>query len=164
VLAMLFWDQPQLSTVTGTGTGTGTGKKPSALANLARNLRLANDERQRLEWLHQHARSLNATPGQRLSQYQRLLTHPGIFELITLHQLTGAEAKTGADFVSALIDKPDETWNPQPLITGHDLQELNIPPGPRFKELLDQVRNMQLDGLLQTHTQTMAYVQTQHPY
>ncbi len=37
-----------------------------------------------------------------------------------------------------------------PIITGHDLQAQGIPPGPVYKEILDQLRNLMLDGTIST--------------
>jgi poly(A) polymerase len=45
-----------------------------------------------------------------------------------------------------LARTPPDELNPPPLITGDDLVELGMSPGPKFKKLLDQVRTAQLDG------------------
>ena len=39
--------------------------------------------------------------------------------------------------------------NPPPLLTGHDLYQHGLTPGPEFKWLLDQVREAQLDRTIQ---------------
>jgi poly(A) polymerase len=39
---------------------------------------------------------------------------------------------------------------PPPLITGDDLVKLGLKPGPLFKELLEEVYDMQLEGTIRT--------------
>lgn len=43
--------------------------------------------------------------------------------------------------------------NPEPLLSGRDLIEMGLNPGPRFKLLLQQIRDRQLDGQLQSSDQ-----------
>ena len=43
-----------------------------------------------------------------------------------------------------------EELNPPPLLTGHDLIRMGLTQGPLFKELLQRVREAQLDGTIKT--------------
>lgn len=45
-----------------------------------------------------------------------------------------------------------------PLLRGADLQALGVAPGPRYKQILDQVRRAQLAGMLTTATAARAWV------
>jgi poly(A) polymerase len=45
------------------------------------------------------------------------------------------------------------------LLNGHDLIALGLPPGPRFKEILDAVEEAQLEGRLLTREEALAWVQ-----
>ena len=45
--------------------------------------------------------------------------------------------------------------DPPPLITGEDLIALGLKPGPHFKEILDTVRDAQLDGDVHTKQEAM---------
>ena len=47
---------------------------------------------------------------------------------------------------------------PPPLITGRDLIELGLTPGPRFKELLESVQSRQLEGTLTTREDALSFV------
>jgi tRNA nucleotidyltransferase (CCA-adding enzyme) len=49
--------------------------------------------------------------------------------------------------------------NVRPLVTGRDLQALGIPPGPRFRQILDRLLDARLDGEVQTPEQERALVQ-----
>jgi poly(A) polymerase len=51
-----------------------------------------------------------------------------------------------------------EDLNPEPLIDGHDLTRHGLEPGPQFKELLDAVREAQLDGSLNGKKEAIEYV------
>jgi len=46
----------------------------------------------------------------------------------------------------------------KPLIGGRDLIALGLQPSPRFKEILDDVYEKQLDGKLDSKEEAIAYV------
>ena len=48
--------------------------------------------------------------------------------------------------------------NPQPLVTGSDLIALGFEPGPRFKGLLEQMYDLQLEGDINSRDQALAFV------
>ena len=50
----------------------------------------------------------------------------------------------------------DEQLNPLPLLTGDDLVREGLKPGKDFKRLLDQIRDMQLEGQLTSKEQAIA--------
>jgi hypothetical protein len=45
---------------------------------------------------------------------------------------------------------------PPPLITGDDLKALGLPPGPKFKRILDEVYDAQLEGAITTRADAQA--------
>jgi tRNA nucleotidyltransferase (CCA-adding enzyme) len=51
----------------------------------------------------------------------------------------------------------------RPLLTGHDLKALGIPPGPIYSELLDGILRERLRGRLSSREDELAYVQKAHP-
>ena len=57
-----------------------------------------------------------------------------------------------------LKDWTEDEINPPPLLTGHDLTRHGLEPGPLFKELLEAVREAQLDGAVKNTTQALALV------
>jgi poly(A) polymerase len=47
-----------------------------------------------------------------------------------------------------LAEWPREILDPMPLVGGEDLKALGLKPGPKFKLILDLIRDEQLDGVL----------------
>ena len=47
---------------------------------------------------------------------------------------------------------------PPPLVTGDDLKERNLRPGPRFREILTEIQTQQLEGTLATRQQALAWL------
>ena len=43
-------------------------------------------------------------------------------------------------------------------LTGDDLKELGIPPGPRYKKLLTELLNAKLDGLVATREEEISFI------
>lgn len=58
------------------------------------------------------------------------------------------------DAILAILDALQGTEvAPPPLITGDDLKALGLPPGPRFKRILDEVYDAQLEGAITTRSE-----------
>lgn len=127
---------------------------------IARRLRLSNDDRDRVQWLVEHHMYLSDAKHMRLAKLKRTLVHPGIAELLALHR-ADALASTGTaehvDYCERMLrELPQTELNPPPLLTGHDLVRLDLEPGPLFKELLDKVREAQLDGTIRSKKDAIA--------
>lgn len=129
---------------------------------LCRRLRLSNDELEHVTWLFGLRQGLGGSPAWPLSRLKRLLAHPRIGSLLAMER-TAAEC--GAGDLSAvefceryLADTPRDAIDPPPLIHGGDLLALGLTPGARFKELLDRVRDAQLDGEVKDHDEALALV------
>jgi tRNA nucleotidyltransferase/poly(A) polymerase len=115
----------------------------------AERLRLANVERQRIRWLVGNREALVRPAELPPHVLKPILAHAGIHELLALHSATGHDG--AVRFVrDRLREWPAEALDPPPLVTGDDLKALGLTPGPRFKTILDAVRNAQLDGEVAT--------------
>jgi len=53
---------------------------------------------------------------------------------------------------------PRVRLNPPTLVTGEDLKDLGLTQGPRFKELLDAVRDRQVEGEIETREEALAWL------
>jgi tRNA nucleotidyltransferase/poly(A) polymerase len=48
----------------------------------------------------------------------------------------------------------------KPLVNGHDLIERGLKPGPRFREILDEIKELQAAGTLKDRNQALEYLAT----
>jgi poly(A) polymerase len=121
---------------------------------IAQRLKLSGDERDRIEWLVEKHQYLCEARQLRPSKLKTILVHPGIRELLALHRADALATGKSADHVdyceSLLAEWTPDDLNPPPLLTGHDLTQAGLEPGPIFKRLLDAVREAQLDGTIKT--------------
>jgi poly(A) polymerase len=121
---------------------------------IARRLKLSNAEAERVVWLVEKHQYLADAPTMRMSRLKPILVHPGIGELLALHRADALASGRGVEHVEfcerLLRETPPEELNPPPALTGDDLKEMGIPPGPVFKRLLDAVREAQLEGRVRT--------------
>jgi poly(A) polymerase len=122
---------------------------------IAERLRLSNAERDRITWLVEKHQYLADAPVMRPSRLKLVLAHPGIHELLMLHRadaLASGREPTHVEFAEAKRREwaASGELDPPPLLTGDDLKEMGLPPGPLFKRILDAVREGQLDGTLTT--------------
>lgn len=129
-------------------------------ASICRRLRLSNDETRRITWLIAHQRALSGAPAMRLSQLKRLLAGPFIDDLLQMsHARTHGDPVAAADIrfcEDYLARTPWEEVDPAPLISGDDLIQLGFTPGSLFKDLLDRIRDAQLDGIVRTREDAVA--------
>lgn len=120
-----------------------------ASAEFCNRLRLSNEEKDRVVWLVANQSALVDAPRLAKSMLKPLLAHDGIRELLALHEAKARSSGKGVEHVEfceqCLRDWPPEVINPPPLITGDDLTAMGLTPGPKFKVILDMVRDKQLD-------------------
>ncbi len=85
------------------------------------------------------------------SRLQRLLTSEGIVELLALHDALAAVGQIDpADihYCRERLALPPAELDPPPLVSGADLIALGIPRGKLYAQLLEQLRDAQLDGVV----------------
>jgi poly(A) polymerase len=120
---------------------------PGGIGGLSRRLRLSNDEWDRIAWLWNFNERTFSRDEAKSTLYP-LLAHPAVHELLTLHRAEGTDPAVLDYLEEMLRTTPPETFNPPRLITGDDLKDMGLKPGPHFKKLIDEVRALQLDGVL----------------
>jgi poly(A) polymerase len=91
-------------------------------------------------------------PQMRVSTLKRLLARPTFAEELELHRIDCTASHGELDIHRFLIAKQTEfsleEIKPKPLVTGHDLLQLGLPPGPKIGEILHQLMDEQLEGKL----------------
>jgi poly(A) polymerase len=132
-------------------------------AEICERLRYSNADRTLVEWLVEKHQFLCDVRQMRLSKVKTTLAHPHIRELLALHRadaLAWGNSTDHVDYCEELLRQwTDADLNPAPLVTGHDLAQLGLEPGPIYKRLLDAVREAQLEGTVTTHDEALHLVQ-----
>jgi poly(A) polymerase len=98
-----------------------------------------------------------------LKRFFRISRFEDHLELARIHAVAAGEEPV--DYVYALRKRaewPAEMIWPAPLITGNDLIEKGLSPGPRFKEILTRVEDEQLEGRLTTHEEAMNFIKVHY--
>ena len=103
----------------------------------------------------------------RVSKLKRFLARTTIEDELELHRVDCASSHGMLDNYHYLRAKQTEFASqpepliPKPLINGHDLIMLGIAPGPKLGALLTTAQNLQLEGILSTREDALAWAETQ---
>ncbi|HEV3080927.1 MAG TPA: CCA tRNA nucleotidyltransferase [Gemmataceae bacterium] len=130
---------------------------------IADRLKLSNAERERIGWLVEKHQFLCEARQMRVSKLKQTLAHPGIRDLLALHRADARASGRSTDqveYCEHLLSRWTQAdLDPIPVLTGHDLTELGLQPGPNFKPLLEAVREAQLEGTVKTKAQGLQLIQ-----
>jgi len=117
---------------------------------ICRELRFSNDDTEQIETLvanHLRFKDVHEMRQATLKRFVRLPMFEEHLELHRLDCLASHGSLEAYDFVQQFLAMtPPELVRPPRLVTGDDLKEMGIRPGPRFKEILLAVEEAQLDG------------------
>ena len=133
----------------------------SSAEKLSLRWKLANAEREQTVSLLTREAMIRQGNEQPWPQLQRALIKPFAMEAVTLANAVARsrnEPNTGINFCREKLALPRNVLNPEPLITGNDLIEAGVPPGPDFRRILEAVRDLQLDGQISTTEEAMQIV------
>jgi len=130
--------------------------------------RLTNEEISRSDWILKHERALSVAENLKWSELQPLLTSIHSAAALDLLQASD-DAGLGSDGLRSSVricleklELDQIELNPEPLVDGKDLMDLGMNPGPGFKAILNQVRQMQLDGQLLTREAARKWIVDTH--
>jgi poly(A) polymerase len=116
---------------------------------VGRRLKLSNQEIDDTCWLLKHRRSLDDASMLSLSPLKRVLSQklaPELIALIRVRALANDRQPDDAMFCDDYLRTTSrDVINPPPLISGDDLIKAGFRPAPQFKEVLDRVRDAQLE-------------------
>jgi poly(A) polymerase len=135
--------------------------------HICHRLRLSSRDTERVVALvSQHMRFKDFRAMRRSTQL-RFLALDGFAEHLELHRLdclaSHGDLGIYEEARRMMLETPAEVIRPAPLVNGQDLIELGHSPGPRFKEILDSVRDAQLEGRLTSRDEALALVREQFP-
>ncbi len=129
---------------------------------ICRELRFSNDDIAQIESLVANHLRFKDVAQMRTSTLKRFVRLPRFEEHLELHRLDCLSSHRHLDayeFVQRfLAETPPEEVRPARLVTGEDLKEMGFLPGPRFKEILQAVEDVQLDGKLVGREEALAFV------
>lgn len=133
--------------------------------DVAERWKLSNQDKSMSRWLLENESLIRRAREVPWPTVQRVLVNENARMLIDLAAsiVAGTHSDSESQSVTFCQEKivlDPALWNPPPLLTGDDLRERGIPPGPIFRELLDQVRDAQLNGEVDDQAQAWQLVST----
>lgn len=98
----------------------------------------------------------------RKAKLKRFMSEPTFPQEMELHRVDCASSNGFTDNYDFLNTKAEEFAHepliPPPLVTGKDLIARGLQPGPRFKDILDEIQTEQLENRLTTREEALAYL------
>ena len=129
--------------------------------NILTRLRFSTATIEAVEALVENHMKFRDAPKMRESRLKRFLRLPHFDDHLELHRLDCSSSHGALDnyqFVQQkLADVPPDALRPPPLLTGRDLIAAGFTPGPSFRAVLTEVEDAQLEGLIQTSAEALAF-------
>jgi len=127
---------------------------------IGRELRCSNRQIDDICWLVKNQDRPDEADGMKLSEFKRMLAHERFDDLLSLYKSICESRDRPLDRYEAACrrraETPPDEVAPPPLVTGEDLIELGLEPGPQFKRILDRLYDAQLDNELTDRAQALA--------
>ena len=99
----------------------------------------------------------------RKSTLKRFMAEPTFPQEMELHRVDCASSNGFTDNYIFLNEKAGEFASepliPPPLVTGRDLISRGLEPGPRFREILEDIQTEQLENRLSTREEALGYLE-----
>jgi len=134
---------------------------------ICRRLRFSGDETEQILALVDNHMRFGQVPQMKESTLKKFLRMPNFEEHVELHRLDSLASHrflSTYDFVREKMQAiPPAAMRPEPLITGDDLIAAGYEPGPRFREILSEVEDGQLEGRLNSRQSAMEFVRQEFP-
>ena len=137
-----------------------------------KNWKLSNDESQMILWLLESYSVVMNASVESWPTVQRILVEPQSRELVAFSKAvalalnttcsaeTNSASLAGIEFCETKLRLPFAELNPKPLLSGDDLMAIGMKPGPKFKLILEQVRDEQLMGRLKSSADAIGFAKS----
>jgi poly(A) polymerase len=131
---------------------------------ICRRFRFSNEDTEQILALVTNHMKFKDVPRMKPATLKRFVRVDKFGEHLELHRLDSLASHGKLDnyeLVSRFIaETSPEQVRPVRLLTGDDLIALGLKPGPRFKAILYNVEEAQLDGTIHTHEEAIRLAQT----
>jgi putative nucleotidyltransferase with HDIG domain len=133
---------------------------------IMRRLRRSRFVQERVAYLVRYHLRMCMAPRMRPATLKRMLAEEGFPELLELSRLDALGSSSYLGFYHfcrhAMAAMAEHEIRPPRLIGGDDLIRLGFRPGPQFKQILAEIDDLHLDGLLTTPGDALNYVLTNY--
>jgi len=131
-------------------------------SKIMRRLKYSNEEVERVVALVKGHMAFKDVDHMRPSTLKKFLRQQHFDEHLALHKidcLASHGSLEAYDFCREQLGREsEETLRPAPLATGADLIALGLKPGPRFKQILQELEDRQLEGALKDKPSAIQFV------
>jgi poly(A) polymerase len=135
-------------------------------AEMLARLKRSRADQERVAYLVKNHLKLCMAPRMRPATLKRMLAEDGFDELMEVAFMDAMASSSYLGFwhfcKHAMSTMTAQEIRPPRLIGGEDLKELGFTPGPRFKAILKDVEDQQLDGILATRDDALEYVRVHY--
>ena len=135
-------------------------------ADMMARFKRSNFVQERVAYLVRDHLRLCMAPRMRKATLKRMLAEEGFGELMQVAMLDALASSSYLGYWNfcrrALESISAAEMHPPRLVTGNDLIAMGFAPGPRFKDILKEVEDLQLDGALATREDALVWVRTNH--
>lgn len=133
-----------------------------SLRDITRRWKLSNEETRMVRAALSHWNAIAQANDLQWSVVQPVLIDRDIESIVGLARAIVAADKgddRGISLVRDSLQLSPQELNPPPLITGNDLNDMEVDSGPEFKALLQAIRDAQLNKKITTREQAIAMVE-----
>ena len=132
---------------------------------IASRWRLSNEIRDAANFALTHFQTVIEAASRPWSEVQPVLIHSDYHAVMALARAIvhyfPAYQVLGVQFCEARLSWPMDQLNPPPLLNGDELRQAGYAPGPKFRNVLQLVRDEQLNGSIQTREQALTIARTE---
>jgi len=134
---------------------------------IAHRLHFSNDDTEQIASLVANHMRFKDVGRMKESTLKRFIRLPQFDEHLRMHRMDclASHGDLGLyDFVAhKLRTTPGEEIRPSPLLSGRDLIAMGYQPGPKFKEILAEVEDAQLENKLHSREEAVVWVAQEFP-
>lgn len=121
----------------------------------------SNEHSQTITWMLKSYPVLASASPETWPQVQRILVHGWGKELLLVcdaySRCENNRYRAALEYCRQQLELPKEMLDPEPLVDGNDLIQCGFRPGPRFKDTLEEIRDLQLQGELHSKDEALAH-------